>query len=123
MPMTHIVAVVDDDLRVLESLENLLESAGYAVRLFSSAPSLLENGPLADIDCLITDIGMPVMDGLELQQLVHGELPELPIILVTGRDVSDETIAGVDGVHGFFRKPFNAQQLLASVSRAVDTSR
>jgi FixJ family two-component response regulator len=122
MPMTYVVAVVDDDPRVLESLENLLESAGYAVRLFSSAPSLLENGQLADIDCLITDIGMPVMDGLELQQLVHGELPELPIILVTGRDVPDETIAEVDGVHGFFRKPFNAQQLLASVSRAIGTA-
>jgi FixJ family two-component response regulator len=119
--MTFVVAVVDDDPRVLESLENLLESAGYGVRLFSSAPSLLEDCGLAGIDCLITDIGMPVMDGLELQRLVHGARPALPIILVTGRDGSDETLANVDGVHGFFRKPFDGQQLLASVSRAVDT--
>jgi FixJ family two-component response regulator len=121
VPMTFLVAVVDDDPHVLESLENLLASAGYGVRLFSSAPSLLDDGDLADFDCLITDIGMPIMDGLELQRVVHGAWPALPIILVTGRDGSDDAIANVDGVHGFFRKPFNAQQLLASVSRAVDT--
>jgi FixJ family two-component response regulator len=118
--MTFVVAVVDDDSRVLESLENLLESAGYVVRLFSSAPSLLKDDGLGEVDCLITDIGMPVMDGLELQRVVHGAHPELPIILVTGRDVPDETIAGVEGVHGFFRKPFSGQQLLASISSAVD---
>lgn len=120
--MTFVVAVVDDDPRVLESLENLLESAGYEVRVFASAPSLFEAGALADIHCLITDIGMPVMDGFEVQRRVHAARPEIPVILVTGRDVSDETIAGVDGVHGFFRKPFNAQDLLASVTRAVEAS-
>ena len=67
-PRRSIVAAVDDDQRILESLELLLESADYDVRLFSSATALLESGGLREIDCLISDIGMPVMDGFELVQ-------------------------------------------------------
>jgi FixJ family two-component response regulator len=120
--MTCVVAVVDDDPRVLESLENLLESAGYAVCVFSSAPSLLQAPDLAEIDCLITDIGMPIMNGLELQQVVHESRPGLPVILITGRDMTDAALASVPGTHGFFRKPFNGQQLLAAVGSAVRSS-
>ena len=65
------IAVVDDDQRILESLGNLLESADYAVRLFSSATALLESGCIAEIDCLVSDIGLPVVDGLDLMRLVQ----------------------------------------------------
>jgi hypothetical protein len=77
------IAVVDDDQRILESLGSLLESADYAVRLLPSALALLESGCLAEIDCLISDIDMPVMDGFELLRTVHLARPELPIILIT----------------------------------------
>jgi FixJ family two-component response regulator len=120
--MTCVVAVVDDDPRVLESLENLLESGGYAVRLFSSAPSLLQEADLAEIDCLITDIDMPIMNGLELRQVVHETRPDLPVILITGRGMTDEALASAAGSHGFFRKPFNGLQLLTAVGYAFRSS-
>src|SRR5467141_947256 len=79
-----VVGVVDDDHRTLESLADLLEAAGYDVRLYSSAKMVWKRG-LSDVDCLISDIGMPDMDGIELRRLVLSERPELPVILITGR--------------------------------------
>ena len=60
--------MVDDDRSILESLQKLLESADYTVRLFGSGTALLESGCIAEIDCLISDIGMPGMDGFELYE-------------------------------------------------------
>src|SRR4051794_36666278 len=79
------IAVVDDDRRILGALEILLESADYAARLFASGAALLESNCLEDIDCLISDIGMPGMDGFELLRLVRHARPGLPIILITGQ--------------------------------------
>ena len=79
-----VVAVVDDDPRLLESLEDLLESAGYVAHSFSSAGSLFDRG-LSGLDVLITDIGMPGIDGFELRHLVKKVRPELPVFLITGR--------------------------------------
>jgi len=112
-----IVAIVDDDPRLLESLEELLESAGYVARSFSSAASLLISG-LSGLDALITDIGMPGMDGLELRELVRKVRPELPVFLITGRhEIADQDRAR--GIGAFFRKPFDAKALLAAVGDAL----
>ncbi|WP_284241793.1 response regulator [Neomesorhizobium albiziae] len=112
-----VVAVVDDDPRLLESLEDLLESAGYVARSFSSAASLLVNG-LSGVDVLITDIGMPGMDGFELRDQVRKAHPDLPIFLITGRhEMADRHRA--QGISGFFRKPFDAKALLAAVGDAL----
>ena len=112
-----IVAIVDDDPRLLESLEELLESAGYVARSFSSAASLLISG-LSGLDVLITDIGMPGMDGFELRDLVRKVRPELPVFLITGRhEIADHDRA--QGIGGFFRKPFDAKALLAAVGDAL----
>lgn len=113
-----VVAVVDDDPRVLESLEDLLESAGYVAYSFSSAGSLLACG-LLDVDVLITDIGMPGTSGLELRDLVKKARPELPVFLITGRhEIADQ--ARAQGISGFFRKPFDGQALLAAVANALN---
>jgi FixJ family two-component response regulator len=115
------IAVIDDDPRVLESLENLFESAGYGVRKFSSARALIDEG-LSDIGCLITDIGMPAVDGFELHDLVKKVRPDLPVFLITGRDVAgDQRRALVNGISGFFRKPFDGPALLAAVGNALDS--
>ena len=112
-----LVAVVDDDPTVLDSLEELLESAGYAVRCFASGRDLLVSG-LSGLDILITDIGMPGMDGFELRDVVSRERPELPVFLVTGRhELADP--ARAKGISGLFRKPFDAPVLLAAIDRAL----
>jgi FixJ family two-component response regulator len=114
------VAVVDDDARVLESLEDLLESAGHTVLVFASGKALLDDQAFTAIDCLITDIGMPQLDGFELQRLVQVRRPGLPVILITGRhEIADQQRAATLGNHGFFFKPFDGQALLAAVRRAV----
>jgi len=113
-----LVAVVDDDPRILESLQDLLESAGYDVVVHASGSSLLASG-LASIDCLITDIGMPGMDGFELRDRVKRLRPEFPVFLVSGRrDLTDDVAAG-QGRDDLFRKPFDGSALLAAVDRAV----
>ena len=112
-----VVAIVDDDPRLLESLEELLESAGYVARSFSSAGSLLDSG-LSGLDMLITDIGMPGADGFELRDLVKKAHPDLPVFLITGRhEIADQDRA--KGISGFFRKPFDGQALLAAVGEAL----
>ena len=117
----HVVAIVDDDPRLLESVGDLLESAGYVARSFPSATSLLVNG-LSDLDLLITDIGMPSMDGFELRDLVKRLRPELPVFVITGRhEIADQSRA--QGISGFFRKPFDAQALLAAIANALNNSK
>ena len=112
-----VVAIVDDDPRLLESVENLLESAGYVSRSFSSAESLIVSG-LSNLDVLITDIGMPGMNGFELRDIVKRARPEVPVFLITGRhEIADQDRA--QGISGFFRKPFDAHALLAAVGKAL----
>lgn len=113
------IAVVDDDARLLESLENLLESAGYSVRTFFSAEELLDAG-LLEIDCLITDIGMPGLDGFELHHIAKQLRPELPVFLITGRhEIADQRRAGAEDIAGIFRKPFDGPTLLAAIGNAL----
>jgi FixJ family two-component response regulator len=110
------IAVVDDDTRLLESLENLLESAGYSVRTFSSPKALLDEG-LADLDCLITDIGMPEMDGFQLREAIGRTRPELPILMVTGRHEIADRVSRTDLTTTLFRKPIDGRLLLAAVEK------
>jgi FixJ family two-component response regulator len=116
-----VIAVVDDDPRVLESLEELFESAGHVVRKFSSAKALLEAG-LSGIGCLVSDIGMPAMDGFELHDVVKKTRPDLPVFLLTGRQMTgDQQRALATGISGFFRKPFDGPALLGAVGDALQT--
>jgi FixJ family two-component response regulator len=112
-----VVAVVDDDQSVLQSLEYLLESADYGVRLFPSAAALLESGCLPRIDCLISDIDMPGMDGFELAARIHAARPELRTILITGYPERLKQLPPIGGIYpGLFTKPFQGPELLAAVS-------
>ena len=113
-----VVAIVDDDERLLESLEELLESAGHATRTFSSAQTLLSSNILPEIGCLITDIGMPGMDGFELQRLLRERHPDLPVILITGRHEITELPQAKH--NRFFRKPFDMRALLAAIGDALN---
>ena len=122
-PTRFVVAVVDDDPRTLESLADLLEAAGYDVRLYSSARMIWTHGGLAGIDCLISDIGMPDMDGFELRRLAMSERPELPVILITGRPELRAQHSSVIERDRYFEKPFDGQQLLAAIRTALEGTR
>ena len=118
-----VVAVVDDDHRALESLADLLDAAGYDVRLYSSARMVWTCGALSDIDCLISDIGMPDMNGFELRRLALSERPELPVILITGRPEVRAQYSSIIEGDRYFEKPFDGQQLLAAIHTALGGSR
>ena len=118
-----VVAVVDDDDRTLESLADLLEAAGYDVRLYTSAKAVWTRGGLSDIDCLISDIGMPDMDGFELRRLALSERPELPVILITGRPELRAQDSSIIERDRYFEKPFDGRQLLAAIRQALGSAR
>ena len=114
-----VVAVVDDDSRTLESLADLLEAAGYEVRLYSSGITAWNHCPWATIDCLMSDIGMPDMSGFELRRLVLSRRPELPVILITGRAELRAQYTSEIEPDRYFEKPYDGQELLAAVRAAV----
>jgi FixJ family two-component response regulator len=122
-PTRFVVAVVDDDHRALESLADLLEAEGYDVRLYSSATTVWTRGGLSEIDCLISDIGMPGMNGFELRLLALSEWPELPVILITGRPELRAQYSSIIERDRYFEKPYDGQQLLAAIRTALAGAR
>ena len=115
-----VVAVVDDDPRVRESLESLIESAGFSAQVFARGEDFLRRSHLTETGCLITDIRMPGMDGLELQRRVRLARPELPIIFITAHhDDELERRAFAEGAVYFIRKPFDAGELLRAARAAL----
>jgi len=115
-----VVAVVDDDPGILRSLASLLESADYRVRLFASAAELIGQDCLAEIDCLVSDVDMPGMDGFELLREVHSVRPSLPVVLITGYPETMKRLsAHAAGNPRVFTKPFRGPELLAAISAAL----
>jgi len=118
-----IVFVVDDDSAVRESLAMLLGLAGYSVMSYDSAQRFLAEAELSARDCLIVDIRMPGMDGMELQQELIRRRCTIPVIIVTGHgDVPLAVQAMKAGAVDFLEKPFAREVLLAAVRRALDRS-
>lgn len=114
------VVCVDDDLRVRESLASLLESAGFAPVLFVSSEELLRSTALAVAACLISDVRMPGMDGLELQRYIRTFCPSLPIVFITAHNNDDNRrLALADGAIAFLYKPFDGAELLRIVEQAL----
>jgi CheY-like chemotaxis protein len=112
-----LVAVVDDDPSILRSLKDLLESAEYPVRAFTSGAALLQSGCLQHIDCLISDIDMPGMDGFDLLRLVHAARPRLPAIFITGYPETLQRLPPLGETNPrVFTKPFDGRELLGAVS-------
>jgi CheY-like chemotaxis protein len=111
-----LIGVVDDDPLVLESFEELLAAGGYRVLAFPSAEAFLDADGFQQVDCLISDIGMPVMNGWELLQIARTEYPELPVILITARDEEHlrEAIES-KGARSLFGKPFDGTELLSTL--------
>ena len=112
-----VIALVDDDPRLLDSLGNLLESVGCSVHKFPSASALLAHD-LGTVDLLITDVGMPRMDGFELRQLLSVQHPRLPVLLISGRhEIAEQARAQGDST--IFRKPFDTPVLLTAIDNIL----
>jgi FixJ family two-component response regulator len=114
------VSVVDDEIAVRSALGNLLESAGLRVEVFGSAEEFMDSGGAYKRSCLILDVQLPVMSGLELQRQLSHNRNSPPIIFVTGH-VDDQVRAQAlrEGAVGFFYKPFNSDALLSAVHSAL----
>lgn len=119
MPAERHVYIVDDDEAVRESLSVLLETRGYAVRSFGSAPEFLALAKALPAGCVIADIRMPEMDGLELQQQLLKRELMFPLIVITGHgDVPLAVRAMKSGAVDFIEKPFAPRAILDSLATA-----
>lgn len=119
-----IVFVVDDDVSVRESLELLIQNEGWQPKAFASAQAFLDCPRAVVPSCLVLDVSLPGLDGLELQKRVAFERADMPIIFITGYgDVPKSVQAMKRGAVEFLTKPFNDEVLLTAIRQALDNSR
>ena len=122
--VTPVVFVVDDDVSVRESLELLIEHAGWRPEIFASAQEFLASPRPHCPSCLLLDVGLPDLNGLELQKRIAGDRSDMPIIFITGRGDIPMTVQAMKaGAVEFLTKPLVADVLLSAVQSALDRSR
>ena len=120
MPKAPLIAIVDDDESIRDTTKDLLESAGYSAAVFAHAAGLLKSRRLSQVCCLIADMRMPKMTGLELHQHLVASNRGIPTILMTAYpDERAQARAIKANVVGYLIKPFAADELLACVRRAL----
>ena len=122
--VTPIVFVVDDDVSVRESLELLIRCEGWQPKTFASAQEFLDHPRVPVPNCLILDVSLPGLNGLDLQGLVAGERTDMPIIFITGYgDVPMTVRAMKAGAVEFLTKPFSDDVLVSAIRSALERSR
>jgi FixJ family two-component response regulator len=121
--ITPVVFVVDDDVSVRESLELLLRFAGWRTEMFSSAQAFLDHPAAMVPSCLVLDVNLPGLNGLDLQQRIAAERTHMPIIFITGfGDVPITVRAMKAGAVEFLTKPFDDELLLQAIGNAIERS-
>jgi two-component system response regulator FixJ len=121
---SKLIYIVDDDDAVRDALSLLVESAGYVVKAFETAVSALDSCRKGPPDCIITDIRMPEMDGLEFQRKLSEAEIETPVIVITGHgDVPLAVRAMKAGAADFIEKPFTDDAILSSIGAAMEPGR
>ena len=119
-----IVFVVDDDVSVRESLELLIRCAGWQAETFASAQEFLSRPRVLAPSCLVLDVGLPDLNGLDLQKRVAVDRTDMPIIFITGHgDVPMTVQAMKAGAVEFLTKPFGDEVLLSAIRSAIERSR
>jgi FixJ family two-component response regulator len=117
----ELIAIIDDDESICDSLRDLFESAGLMARCFGSAEQFLKYDLHCEVGCVITDILMPKMSGLELQARLKEEECDMPIIFITAfGDAKMRIQAMREGAVEFFAKPFDHQLMVKTVRAALD---
>jgi len=119
-----IVFVVDDDLSVRESLELLIQNEGWQPEMFASAQKFLDRPRALVPSCLLLDISLPGLNGLDLQKRIAVEQTHMPIIFITGYGDVPKTVQAMKaGAVEFLTKPFNDEVLLTAIRQALERSR
>ena len=120
MPRTAVIAIVDDDHSVREALASFVRSLGYAAMAFDCAEALLKSKRRGGVSCLIADVQMPGMTGLELYRQLSASGTRIPTILITAYpDDSVRERALTAGIIGYLSKPFKEDDLLACIRSAL----
>ncbi|HET9733863.1 MAG TPA: response regulator transcription factor [Burkholderiales bacterium] len=123
-PPEPLVHVVDDEAAIRDSLAMLLRSVGLQSRAYAGAQAFLDSWRPGGAECLVCDVRMPGMSGLELQEALKARNAHLPVVLITGHgDVAMAVRAMKAGASDFIEKPFNDQVLLDAVNRALARAR
>jgi FixJ family two-component response regulator len=119
----RVISIIDDDASVREATARLIRSLGYQAALFSSAEEYLRSDRLTDSSCLITDLNMPGMNGVDLQNRLIAAGYRTPMIFMTAyfeQKVRDRVMDA--GASGFLRKPFEEKSLIECLDRALNES-
>ncbi|MEM9381685.1 MAG: response regulator [Planctomycetota bacterium] len=119
-PAAPRLAVIDDDASVARALARLLRSSDYDVETFESAEAFLERALESDHDCLVLDLHLPGLDGVELQARLRAEGNAVPVIFITAYDSEDARRSAIaDGASAFLHKPLDSPRLLEEISRVL----
>ena len=121
--MNPLISIVDDDESVRTALKSLIDSVGFRAEVFCSGEEFLKSSYVAQTDCLIADVRMPGMSGLELQERLHAAGASVPIVFISAHDDKEARARGLrDGAIAFLQKPFSEDSLLGAISEGLDKS-
>jgi tungstate transport system substrate-binding protein len=122
MSKAPLISIVDDDALARDGISELVESSGYKTTTFESAENFLKSSMVAETTCLITDVQMPGLSGLELQETLQSRGYSIPVILITGYpDEKNRTRALDNGAVGFLSKPFKEESLIECLTAVITT--
>jgi FixJ family two-component response regulator len=115
-----LIAVIDDDQSMARMLSRVIRAEGLGVEWFRSAEEFLNSGSLCDFDCLVLDMNLPGMSGIDLQRRLNDSGVEIPIVFISGQaEEATRQYALAAGAAGFFSKPFSIDSLLANIRSLV----
>jgi FixJ family two-component response regulator len=117
------ISIVDDDDSVRDALRSLIDAVGFRVEVFASGEDFLNSSYISETDCLITDVRMPGMSGLELQERLNATGATIPIVFISAHDDTEARARAIrGGAIDFLQKPFSADSLLGAISACLEKS-
>ena len=123
IPNTPLISIVDDDESVRVALKSLIGSVGFRAEVFGSGEEFLTSPYVSQTDCLIADVRMPGMSGLELQDRLNAANASIPIVFISAHDDGEARTRGLRaGAIDFLQKPFSEDSLLGAISACLDKS-
>ena len=115
------ISIVDDDDSVRDALKSLIDSVGFRVEVFASGEDFLNSPNISETDCLITDVRMPGMSGLELQERLNATGASIPTVFISAHDDTEARARAIrGGAIDFLQKPFSADSLLGAISACLE---